>query len=66
MGYSSAIGKIEEMDPYSRETVQDYAQRLEDVLRALRKEFYNDPDDEDGFATGAVVESINIVRKLCI
>ena len=63
-GGSAAIDLLEETVPLPDETVEQYADRLEEKLKVLKNEFYSDPDDEDGFATGAVVDAIFMLQKL--
>lgn len=46
------------------ETVELYAGRLEEVLQILKNKFSWDTDEEDGFATGAVVDVIYVIKEL--
>lgn len=62
-GLYAASRSIEKTNPIPGETVKQYAKRLEEGLQVIRQEFYHDPDDEDGFGSGAVVDVINMVKQ---
>ncbi|MDD2734737.1 MAG: hypothetical protein PHF56_12410 [Desulfuromonadaceae bacterium] len=63
-GGSAAINLLESTHPMPDETVDHYAGRLEEGLRVLKDKFYQDPDDEDGFATGSVGDVISMIKAL--
>jgi hypothetical protein len=65
-GCSAAIALLERTPPLPDESVEQYAGRLEESLLILKNTFLQDPDDEDGFATGAVVDVIHLIRELCL
>lgn len=63
-GYRAALQIIENTVPLEGETGSGYLARVGQLLEKKRGEFYRDPDDEDGFACGAVRDVETIVDKL--
>lgn len=63
-GVTASCRSVERTNPIPSETVKQYAKRLEEGLQVIRQDFYHDPDDEDGFGSGAVVDVINMVKRL--
>ena len=61
-GRYRAITIIKETTPFPDETVTIYAKRIETSLHALKDEFCQDVDDEDGFGAGAVMDFIETVK----
>jgi len=63
-GCGAAEYLIERTPPLPEEIVEQYGKRLLGKLEALKKEYYDDPDDEDGFAAGAIADYIRTVEAL--
>ncbi len=63
-GIVSATNLIEETSPLPDESVEQYGKRLLEKLKELKKEYYEDPDDEDGFAAGAVASYVFAVEAI--
>ncbi len=63
-GCSEAIDLIDRTPPLPNQSVEQYARMLEDSLRDLKKKINDDYDDVDGFAAGAIVDIINMVKEL--
>ncbi len=63
-GYSSASRVLETNEPYPGEELELYAHRILNKLREVKKQYREDADDEDGFATGAVGGVIDRAEQL--
>lgn len=62
IGRYRAVSIIKETTPFPDETVTLYAKRLETSLNALKEEFHQDTEDEDGFRVAAVMDYINTIQ----
>jgi hypothetical protein len=63
-GLTTSMQVIEDTPPLEGEEISHYVVRLVEKLEKVKSDFFDDPDDEDGFGCGGVRDCIGVVEEL--